>query len=246
MTRSLHIFFLFCFFLFPLAICLPSLAQNKEVSESDKAIFAFFKLASLTPDYDQWIRNSEKYITSAEDPTLQRDIYEIESLRLKWGFGTYNPEQDFIKIRTPVKLALNTARKPQLAFIFPGNISGSVPYFPFPYGNEAVALIVGDLENFMRIDLSPEEFEKISSLIAPGQAYDAQLSLRVRPVSADGATPLKLDGMDQWLLMGETGYLEILYAPQGQSETALWAYTAPWYLSDTEKNLLPLLEKANN
>jgi hypothetical protein len=234
------------FCLFFLLMCLaatPALAQNKEVTESDKAVFAFFHLTGGTPDYEQWVRNSDKYLAAAADPKLQADLYEIETLRLKWGFGTYNKDKDFLKIRTPVKLAINNDPKHgKLSFLFP-TADGHVPYFPFNYGKEWIALIVGDVENFLTVPLSPDEYAFIRKQFQPDTPYDGEILLRIKAVKADASNTLPLDGLDQWLMMGETGYMELIYTPPAETEIVLWSFMAPWYMSDAQKDLLPLLGK---
>jgi hypothetical protein len=239
MTHRLRPFLIFLF----LTICAPAFAQNKEVSESDKAVFAFFHLGGGTPAYEEWVRNSEKYLLSAEDPKLQSEIFEIELLRLKYGFGTYDPDNDFIKIRTPVRLMVhNQLDGETLSFMFPAVGQGKVPYFPFAYGKESIALIVNDLEAFLNISLPPGSAKDAHMILAINKIYDGEIIVRIRPTKADKTAPLKMDGVDQWLLMGETGYMELVVNWDG-TEKSLYSWTAPWYLTDTERNLLPLLEK---
>ena len=45
-------------------LCFAGLAfaQEGEVTENDKAVFAFFTLNGHTPAYEQWIENSPKYL----------------------------------------------------------------------------------------------------------------------------------------------------------------------------------------
>ena len=218
----------------------PALSQNKEISESDKAIFAFFKLTRGVPAYEKWVRESEQYLSAAADPVLQKEVFETEILRLKWGFGTYNLDSDFIKIRTAVKMILRGENgHEKISFLFPHTAQDHIPYFPFPYGEEWIALVVNDLGGAsLDLPLTPEEAGKAAALLPANTPVDGQITLQIRPVKADNTQPLKLDGADQWLMMGETGYYELSY--QG---TVLGSYMADWYLTDTEKQLLPLLKK---
>jgi hypothetical protein len=228
----------FCILLTPAAF-----AQHKEVSENERAVFSFFKLIDGEPNFDQWVRNSSKYL-EITDRAAQDQLYQIETLRLKWGFGTHDVEGDSIKIRTPIKIALSGAReKGRLSFLFPTTSGGQAPYFPFEYGKESIALIVGDIDRFLSVTIAPDEYDFIRKLMNPNTPYEGEIVLRIKASKADGSAPLPLDGVDQWLMMGDTGYLELIFTPPGDTEKVLWSYTAPWYYTSTEQSLLPLLSK---
>lgn len=208
-------------------------AQGSEISENDKAVFAFFTLNGHTPAYQDWIENSPKYLAQTTYEG-KREVLEAELLRLKWGFGTYNAGRDFIKIRTPVKLLIQGN---YLAFSFHEASGRNVPYFPFQYGKEWIAMIVNDLEPLFELELTPEEKARTATL-PKNRVFDGEIVLRLRPVTADNDAPLKLDGTDHWLLMSDTGRLELL------SEGAVLAtYTAPWFLEKAEKGVLPSLQQ---
>lgn len=223
---------------FTLCFALPALAQKKEISETDKAVFSFFKLSGGTPAYETWVMNSDIYLTSAEDAKLQAEIFEIELLRLKYGFGTYDVDNEFIKIRTPVKLMLHDQLEGYtLSFMFPKAGQNNVPYFPFSYGKEWIALIVSDLAGFLNLPMSKKEADEAFKTLALNKIYDGEIVLHVRATKADSKAPLELDGIEQWLLMGDTGHFEL---KAGGRNVA--AYTAPWYYTRSENDLLNLLQ----
>jgi hypothetical protein len=228
------------FTMFLLCLALPALAQKKEVSETDKAVFSFFKLSGGNPAYETWVMNSEPYQTSFADPILQSQIYEVELLRLKYGFGTYDVKEEFIKIRTPVKLMLHDQIEGQttMSFMFPKAGQGNVPYFPFPYGKEWIALIVNDLQEFLNLPMPEEQAKQAAETLTLNKIYEGEIVLHVRATEADDREPLKLDGTEQWLLMGETGHFELLADGKKLAE-----YTAPWYYSRAENDLLNLIEQ---
>jgi len=218
-----------------------ALAQNKEANDLEKAIFAYFALAGKPPDYAQWIRNSEKY-RHEKDPVRKEEIYETETLRLKWGYGVYSPEKDYIKLRTPVRLFLMQDEKnPVLYFAFSAENPDYVPYFPFPYGNEWITMIAYDLERFLSIPLSAEEYKFVAGIMEPNRPHDGAVTLHLRGTKADTAATMNMDGTDHWLMMGETGFIELFYAPPDRTEKSIWSYEAPWFYTKTEKDLFPLL-----
>lgn len=242
---SLTVLFLAVLALFQAAA--PAARADLEISEEEKAVFSFFRMSGGTPDYDTWIVNSPRY-AGAPEP-LKNAVREEEDVRLKWGFGTFEPQKDFLKIETEIVLRFTGGEEGTGVRIgFPGSRDGEAPYFPYDYGREWIALIIDDLENFIHIPLTGEEqarmLEKLGEGREPGESFTARLRLRIRPLSADAKTPLVLRKKEKfWLLRGDIAYLAIEVPPlkKGAAGTAVFSYTAPWYLSATEADLLKLL-----
>lgn len=216
----------FLFFFAAPAFAAPPLGAD-EPSENEKVVFAFFKLNSHVPAYEEWIKNSSAWKSAPPDEAARIELFEKEMLRLKWNYGTYEPDIDFIQIRTKVRLLLtgNT-----LAFIFPGAERGEVPYFPFPYAKEWIALVVNDLDPLLELQLSPAEKALAEKTIPRNSVADGELVLHIRPVKAENEAPLHLSGIDHWMLIGETGNFQL-----SSGGTVLATYTAPWYLDSTER-----------
>ena len=95
------------FILSILLLCFAGMAfaQGGEVTENDKAVFAFFTLNGHTPAYEQWIENSPKYLAETTYEG-KREVLQTEVLLLKCGFGKYNSVRDFIQNRKPVKFLI--------------------------------------------------------------------------------------------------------------------------------------------
>lgn len=218
-------------------------AYEAKVSEYEKAVFAYFKLARTMPHFDAWIRSSENY-KSLPAPQ-QEPFYEQEAMRLKWGFGTYDETAQFLRIGMAVEIMLVADPKaPSLRFRHLNSADENLPYFPYPYGGEWVALVVNDLEYFKNVPLGPKQLEAITGHIKPGHPYRADIRMRVRPLSADTEKPLVIDDVNYWLMMGDVAFFEFsLPAAPGAKPVSLWSYTAPWYLSESEEELIHLLEQ---
>lgn len=216
-----------------LCIAVPAFAEVKDITESEKTVFAFFALNNHTPPYEEWILSSPKYQV-AKNYDEQRDVLEKEMLRLKWGFGTYDVARDFIKIRTPVKLLLQGNH---LAFSFHQMSGREVPYFPFPYGKEWIAVIINDLDPLFELELSPAEKARTVAL-PKNTVFDGEIVLRLRAAKADNSAPVELDGTPHWLLMSETGHFELV-----SGGTVLATYTAPWFLESQENKIIPALQQ---
>lgn len=222
----------------------PVFAESFHYSETEKAVFSFFKISRHDPNYETWI-NATPPVSGITDPRIRADMYEQESLRLKWGFGTFNVDRDFLKINTNVLLFFMRGKNSMtLNFMFPNSKPGEVPYFPYAYGNDWIALLIEDLANFTQIPLTTDEAVKISQYLKEGQVYAITLAVRARVKKADSAEPLMLDGVNQWIMSGEVGNIDFLYKdPATGKDISLWKFTAPWYLTDTEKLLMPLLNE---
>lgn len=227
------------------ALCMsvPASAQyDPEITQSEKAIFAYFKLTQGTPFFDPWIKGSSVY--KKTPPARQEGFYEEELMRLKWGFGTFDEKEQFLEISADTYMQLNKTKDgPVLSFKFINSGSEEIPYFPYPYGDEWVALVINDLAYFTSVPLGPKQLETVATYFEPGKIYKGAVRMRIRPVSADATAPLLVDNGNFWLMMGDTAYFEFLYAPpESAQKLNIWSYTAPWYLSENEELLIDMLE----
>ncbi|MCC6597173.1 MAG: hypothetical protein IT559_00040 [Alphaproteobacteria bacterium] len=230
-----------------ITLCCTGARAAMNISEQEKAVFSFFKLAKTDPDYSKWITQTARYKNAPD--FLKESVYQEEETRLKWGFGTFDPNNDYLKIRTDILMELHGENEDfSLRFVFPGNQQGESPYFPYNYGAEWIALVVDDgLGNFMKIPLSQQEYTQIKERFPGTGSFPGQIRMRIRPLSVDAHKPLKLQEQEKlWLLRGDIAYLTLeVSPPEGttQKPMSLYTYTAPWYLSSAESELLELMEK---
>ncbi len=230
----------------PLQTTVSAQALKKtEISEAEKAAFAFLKLNNTKPNYSSWIKGSKPYKNASNEE--KGEVERLETHRLKWGFQEFNFEDNFLKIKTNVQLQVtekNEKGTAMLIFHFPHKDKDYIPYFPYDYGGLWIALLVQDLPQFARLKLTEEQYTHIKKYMPQAnQVYDGKITMRVRPVSADNKTPFKLDGVDQWLMMGDVAFLKCsIKDDQTEQENDLWEYYAPWYLTETENFLLDELE----
>lgn len=213
------------------------------VSDQEKAVFAFMKLTNQEPNLKNWIVNSTKY--QKANKFDRESLLETEETRLGWGFGTYDVTKDFIKVKSKIRLTteVNADNKRVLNVSFAHN-SNETPYFPFPYGEEWIAFIINDLIDFKTITLKPEEVPKVKQYFYDAAPYEAEIEIRLRPLTADATAPLEVDGTEQWLMLGDVAYLKIEFYDKFKFENVLvWDYNAPWYLSESQKALLELFKE---
>lgn len=211
-------------------------------TDTEKAVFAYFGLARGTPDYEAWIEASPAYRNApeAKKPTMLRQ----EALRLGKGFGTIETSAITLKIKTDIVVQLASGPSgAQLSFKFLNSANEEIPYFPYPYGGDWIALILNDLGNFTTVQLTKAEEDAARKYLKEGEIYPARMLLQARPVSADPA-PVYVGGDRQWLMLGKIGRIAFLLpTASGEDEITLWSYMAPDFLTETEKMLFPLLEK---
>ncbi len=222
-----------------LALPLYAFAQalpETKFSEEEKAVFAFFSLTGTAPDYVNWIQANDAY-EKAQSAEAATEYYETESYRLKWGFKDYKEKQDFITIKTDVVLQVtekDSSGTASIIFHFPGNDADYIPYFPFPYGDEWISLVVEDLPKFSRLPMNQTQYDHISKFLPDTKKkYSGRLHLKVRPTQVDKDKPFMLDNIPQWLMMGDVATIQCSAVdPDTGKEEGLWEYSAPWILSD--------------
>lgn len=221
-----------------------ALAQDPNINEQEKAVFAFHKLTKGVPNYQKLIESMKEY-NEQDSMFKKQEVYEKESLRLKWGFGVYDPKKDYLNIETDIYLQLRISGKtPTLNFKFVNSRNIEVPYFPYPYGDEWVAVIANGLGRFTSIPLTKEQYGKLKELFEAQKVYEGKLAMKLRPISADNSSPLIMDRIKQWLVMADIAFLEFLYIDPETDErqTLLGSYKAPWYISEGKDSTAPLFK----
>lgn len=220
-------------------------AQRKNISAREMGILTFYKLSGMKPDFYEWINQNPAYVNMSKTDKLEANIFrEEEVLRLQWGLGTLNPETNFMHISTEIiGTLLHSKGKDYLGVTFTGKRERGEPYFPYSIGKLSVAVIMKDIKNFMVLELSPDSLAKIKGYMPANTKY-AKLNLRItyRGISAE-TTPIKLDGVNQYTMLGEIAHWEVFLPQSGNSElVSIWEYMEPWYRTEEEDDLIRMLE----
>lgn len=236
--------------LIPLAIIIGlftniqnSRAENS-ISDSEKAVFAYLKMTEQEPNLEAWVKNSPTYLDGRKSE--KKKILEEEKIRLDWGFGTYDVKNDFITIKSKIRLTTGVKDdgKRFLYTRFVDERHNETPYFPFQYGKDSIAFVIENLESYQVITLKPEEIPKIKQYFYDSAPYEAEIEMRIRPISADSEKKLFVDYKDQWLMLGDIAYLKINYYDEYKLEDVIvWDYNAPWYLDESQKALLNMFKE---
>ncbi len=226
-----------------LALCggVSAFAANYLFTDSEKAAFAFFHYTKNTPDFENWVKNSPRHINA---PLPEKDtILEQELLRLRWGFATLDSSREDLLIKTDILFQIRrTTGTEFLNFKFINSGNEEVPYFPYPYGREWIAVVVNNLADYTTVPLNTNEAARIHQFIKDEQVHRGTVEIRVRPVSADNTAPMKLDGAEQWLMLGSVSGIEFFTPASNNTNVSLWRYTDKKFLTETEQMLMPLLQ----
>lgn len=231
----------FCTLLF---IALPLqnvLAQNKvfstEITQKEKAVFAFFKAGNASPDFEKWVMESSLYKSALESD--KQEILIQEQLRLGRGYSYYSLDKDLLEIEIPVTakyIPPEGGKQARFYFIFPDQYEENyVPVFSYSYGQDTVSMIINRLAAFGNFPLTQRQFEIISErMTRQSEDFDAILIAHVKISSADHTKPYpKPNGGKQWIMVGELGYLSCeINSFFGNKRNQLWDYLAPWYEED--------------
>lgn len=204
--------------------------EKFKITESEKAVFAFKKLSGDFPDYESMIAHMKTY-QNAPSSADQREIYEENSVRLQIGWQRYNVKHDYLSIKTDIILKLrDDTEKPTLNFKFVNTQDLIVPYFPYPFGDDWIAVVVKNLEHFTSLTLSGEQYDSMKNIFDPGEIYNGKLHLQLRPISTDSKAPMPIDGTNHWLMMADIAHLEFIARnPKTGKNKSLGTYQAKWY-----------------
>lgn len=237
---------------FVLAVLRPSVSAALEpgrYSESEKVGFAFHQLGKFEPDYESWIKNTDRY--KALLPANQLGVMHKELTRLRSGYHNYIPDADLVSIEIEALIKssnyfVQSQKKGELTDVTIDLIDLPENYFPFQVGDTWIALVIKDFDLLNQHTFSAEDYRAFAKTLGLTAAYQlsqkVSIDLKLRPLSVDTSSPLSLDGLDMWLMLAEIGEMTV-WRKVNRDKQVLWTYSAPWYVSDKQKELLLLYQE---
>lgn len=221
--------------------------DDRNFSEREKVGLAFYKLGNIAPDFESWIRSSSTYKNLVR-PRERGEFLESEKHRLEEGLRSYYPEFGQIKIKTSVTLKgmppEELKRSEDRYIKVKMNNNTAEFYFPYPVGNEWVALIPRNIEKMSRVNVTQEQYDlalgKNFKNTQGGKEKAGVMELILQPVSVDTSKPLELEGIHTWLMDGDVASMAVW---ADNKRILIWEYTAPWYVSDTQRGIHGLYGK---
>lgn len=208
-----------------------SFALEFGLSQNEKAIFSFYKLTKKTPDFQALVEAMPWY-KNEEDKSKKRHTYEQESTRLQLEFSNFSPRKNYLKINTDIYMQMRMSDgQPAFYFKFVNSGSEETPYFPYPFADDWIALIIKGLSRFVSIGLDEDQYTRARSFFQMNETYKGKINLELRPISAEGHSPVEVGGEKQWLMLADIGLLEFIYRDPatGKKESILGEYKASWY-----------------
>lgn len=187
-------------------------------STVDEVGLTFMHLAGIKPDFKQLALKAMqiRQIKPNEIDTFLKN----EAFRLQAKYTAFNPKKDILILRIDVGVSFfrKEDKTSTLKIKFP---TEGILYFPYYYADYPIAFIINDLESFQDMALGEEETAIASAHLDP--SGKATLMLEINPVTADAKTPLKLDRMMQYPLLGKISFVGLL----NERAQHIWAWETP-------------------
>ena len=187
-------------------------------STVDEVGLTFLRLAGIQPDFNQLALKASQ--VRRINPSELDSFLKNEAFRLQAKYTAFNPKKDILVLRLEVNLSFfkKEDKTSTLKINFP---TKGLVYFPYYYADYPIAFIINDLESFQDMVLAEDETAIAAAHL--GASGKATLMLEINPITADAKTPMKLDRMLQYPLLGNISYIGLLNA-QAQH---IWAWETP-------------------
>ncbi len=210
--------------------------MTKPSSNSDVAMI-FYKLIKQQPPFDLWITKQPAY--QALDPSQRESAAATEMARLETAFKNTDATSTSIIVRVAVKVKIKTMKgamlgqpgKKLLTLVFP--VTGSI-YFPYVVPERTIAVIPNGIDLYQEIPVTDDEAKAIQARMDLNG--NSTLVMEIAPRMADGTQPMEMDGVKQWLLFGEIGFIALY----NNYLEMLWSYQSPAYKVQGQDALLNL------
>ncbi len=212
--------------LFLLALALvaiggTALAQEKSSllippTGSKTVYLLFLKMTGKRLDAETAIRSTEAFRKAPGDEQ-SRMIMTVKPA-LEAEYEEIDKEREVIVIRSGVYMKSVTSPFTGLEarFMQQTRPTDSI-YFPYSYGGINIALIPDKLDPFLNIPMKKADANAAALKINNGAAT---IVIEMIPLSADSGSAMKLDGIDQWLLM--TKIVAVSY--YNQNMQTIWSW----------------------
>ena len=223
-------------------IAMPTLSQAQKrlkFSTTEDVAIAFYKTGGVVPNFERWIKQRDPYINT---PWARMDgVYKQELSRLQLAYRNFKPKNDYLLIRTFVRLITEKETNDEGKEIYKlKTVFIKAPdalYFPYDFLDERIMVMPEKLDLHLENIITKQQYDYISEAI-PHSAKNTMI-IRLLSKKADIKRPYMIDGMQQWLFLADIASLEIW----SRQSRLLWEFTAPWYVSPHTTRLNDLYSK---
>lgn len=217
-----------------------SYAQKRlTFSTTEEIAIAFYKTGGVVPNFERWIKQRDPYINT---PWARMEgVYNQELSRLQLAYRNFKPKDDYLLIRTFVRLITEKETDDEGKDIYKLKVvfikAPDALYFPYDFLDERIMVMPDKLDIHMENIITKQQYDYISEAI-PHSAKNTMI-VRLLSKKADTKRPYMIDGMQQWLFTADIASLEIW----SRQKRLLWEYTADWYISPHTTKLNDLYSK---
>lgn len=208
---------------------------DKNFNAEDIAI-AFYKTGGIVPNFKTWITEREPYnITPA---ARRRNVMKEELLRLQTAYKNYDPETDFLIIKTSAYLIPEKTQIGEDEFEYRIKVAfdkgENTPYLPYEFLEQNIMVIPDHFET-SRYDIATKgEYDRLKTF----ENKLLPIILRLKPNEADFTHPYKVDGIEQWAFA-----TDIISMESWDGDGLLfWEYTKPGYVSLNQQKIKKLFD----
>lgn len=235
-----------------LAIAGPASAKrpSPRSSTAEDVAFAFYKLSGTAPDFQRWVDKTPvpKEITVAAQPRYRKALLR----RLQALYKDYDSEKLLI-VEAHATLVVRSAPVVKGSFFTaeewftPGfdldlGAESKAPYFPYSVADQWVTVVAKDIEKHLTLDMSQQDVDKLKpafGFIGAMRERPVTLTFTLKPLSADATTPLRLNGVYQWLVMAEV-LTVALWNKEGE---LVWQTHKENYVPESQKQIEDLFRE---
>lgn len=227
-----HLYAIFTLFLAAFLVLSPRHvhADQKVISSREDVAIAFFKTGNVLPNFENWAKNAKAYKTIPLDGAKNYVNKEKERLTKRWL--NYEPQEDFIVFKVPVRLTLSAVEgqkdhaKYWMRIAF-ADKEMSEEYFTVDFQGYYIAVIPQKSDETLIQNLRPEQFTALTERFGDSLTGTADLYIELRPAQAYTNAPHKIDNRDQWVLLSDV----ISMSLTDRDSRPFWNYSASWYVS---------------
>ena len=225
--------------------------RDDDYTTTEKVAFAYYKLAGMQyPNFEKFIKSGENYRNTLA--SQKNNFLKDEKIRLEQGFINYYPEYGMIDIQSDIVAKGYNAKELEQAeidekfFISLSMTDDSEDmYFPYYIGDRWIAFIPHNAGSLQQLPLTKEQYEFWDKALKFKGKPKRPVTIRIKiqPVSVDNSAPLTLNDNEMWLMMGEIASMDIWKDYGKPTQMLLYEYTAPWYVSKDQQELMLLYQK---
>lgn len=201
--------------------------KSSSAMNTEEVAIAFYKTGDIIPNFEKWIKKQAPY---KDTPWARRtQIYDQEMLRLQSAYQAFDPDKDYLIVKTITNVILSKSedeeKKPIYSIQARFAEAPEALYFPYDFLGERIIVMPYLIETIMNNTLEKAQYDSIKNKL--GRNEKLTTVIRMKPFKADFTQPYLIDGLEQWVFKTKIASIEYW----NNDSELIWEYTAPWYIS---------------